>query len=260
MYISSRMILIALPDIDFDLSEASITWKILSDAGFSISFATPAGKPAQADHIMLNGQGLGMFKSLLMARKDAIAAHQEMKIARAFLNPLSYDQVRAEKYECLILPGGHAPGMKTYLESLVLQKAVADFFSQEKIVGAICHGVVLAARSIDPQTGRSVLFNKKTTALLKSQEMLAYNLTKGKLGNYYRTYPTTVEDEIKSYLANTSQFIKGPAPVLRDTPKKLGRGFVLTDGKYISARWPGDVYNFAACLKQELSIIERFQR
>jgi putative intracellular protease/amidase len=37
--------------------------------------------------------------------------------------------------------------MRVYLGSGVLQSAVADFFAQEKPVGAICHGVLLAALS-----------------------------------------------------------------------------------------------------------------
>ena len=49
----------------------------------------------------------------------------------------------------LVLPGGHrARGMCPYLENPDLQGAVAAFFDAGKPVGAICHGVVLAARSI----------------------------------------------------------------------------------------------------------------
>ena len=75
------------------------------------------------------------------------------------------------------IAGRHAPGMRVYLGTGVLQSAVADFFAQKKPVGAICHGVLLAARSsIHP--GKSVLYGKKTIALSKQMELIAWRLTK----------------------------------------------------------------------------------
>jgi hypothetical protein len=64
-----------------------------------------------------------------------------------FRRPISYGEIRAADFDGLILSGGHAPGMRVYLGSGVLQSAVGDFFAQKKPVGAICHGVLLAARS-----------------------------------------------------------------------------------------------------------------
>jgi putative intracellular protease/amidase len=61
--------------------------------------------------------------------------------------------------------------MRVYLGSGVLQSAVADFFAQAKPVGAICHGVLLAARS-SLHPGKSVLFGKKTTALCRARSPL----------------------------------------------------------------------------------------
>ncbi|EMO26933.1 DJ-1/PfpI domain protein [Leptospira interrogans serovar Bataviae str. HAI135] len=78
-----------------------------------------------------------------------------------FQNPISYKNLKAENFAGLILPGGHAPGMKEYLESEELQKFVGSFFATGKPVGAICHGVVLAARSKLPGTDRSILYGKK---------------------------------------------------------------------------------------------------
>jgi putative intracellular protease/amidase len=145
-----------------------------------------------------------------------------------------------------MLPGGHDKGVKEYLESEVLQNHVVDFFDAKKPVGAICHGVVLAARSIDPKSNRTVIHEYKTTSLLKSQELLGFNLTRLWLKNYYLTYPEiTVEDEVKSVLFSQENFIKGPPPLLRDNHNKLGRGFFVRDRNYLSARWPGDVYNFS---------------
>lgn len=134
--------------------------------------------------------------------------------------------------------------MKEYLESTILQKLVVDFFDKKKPVAAICHGVVLAARSKRPD-GKSVLYGHKTTALLKSQELTAWGMTAMWLGSYYRTYPETVEDEVKSTLASPDDFLPGPPPLFRDSLDNLSRGFAVTSGNYISARWPGDTHTFA---------------
>ncbi len=241
-----KTVLIPIPSYGCDPTEVAIPWKILSENNIEIVFATPTGKKAQADEIMLSGKGLGILKSALKARKDAVAAYYEMEKTDTFCNPISYDNIKESNFDALFLPGGHDKRVKEYLESKILQNAVVDFFTANKSVGAICHGVVLAARSINPNTNKSVIYNYKTTALLKSQEMLAYNLTKYKLKDYYLTYPgLTVEDEVTSSLSDSSNFQKGPSPVLRDNKKHLRRGFIVVDRNYISARWPGDVYSIS---------------
>jgi hypothetical protein len=112
-------------------------------------------------------------------------------------------------------------------------------------VGAICHGVVLLARAIDPATGRSVLYGRRTTALTKSLELSGWQLTRLRLGDYYRTYPQTVQDEVVSVLADTSDFDAGPLLPRRDSPRHPDRGFTVRDDNYLSARWPGDAHTFA---------------
>ncbi|MBM9499548.1 DJ-1/PfpI family protein [Leptospira sp. 201903071] len=241
---SKRKILIPLPSEDFDPSEAAIPWKMLKENHFEVVFATPDGKPAQADFRMLTGKGLGIWKPILIAHKNARAAYQEMSEDSNFLHPLSYKDLKPEDFSGVILPGGHAPGMKEYLESKTLQDFVGAFFATGKPLGAICHGVVLAARSKLPGTDRSILFGKKTTALLKSQEMAAWNLTKFWLGDYYRTYSQSVEDEVKENLKDPKDFQFGPKPIFRDSLKKIKRGHSITDGNYVSSRWPGDAYSF----------------
>jgi protease I len=241
---TKQKILIPIPSYGFDPSEASIPWKILSAKDYEIIFATPHGRRANGDNRMLTGKGLGIFKNLLMARKDAIEAYREMVESREFSNPIMYKEIIPEEYEAVFLPGGHDKGVKEYLESEILQKIIPHFFNGNKKIGAICHGVLLLARSINPQTNKSVLYDYKTTSLLKSQERLAYNLTKLWLKDYYLTYPeTTVEEEVISELKNKSQFIHGPKPIYRDKLNNTKHGFFVKDRNYISARWPGDIYS-----------------
>lgn len=229
-----------MPTNGFDPSEVAIPWQLMTQAGIEVSFATANGNKASPDMRMLKGTDLGIVKSLLKARQDGVDACYLLLSDPSFCSPLSYDNIQASHFDGLLLPGGHDKSVKEYLESVVLQRVVVDFFAEKKPVSAICHGLIVAARSIDPQTNKSVLFDYKTTALLKIQELAGFNLTRLWLGDYYLTYPEiTVEDEVKSVLSSPSNFIRGPLPLFRDTPEKLYRGFFVHDKNFLSARWPG---------------------
>jgi len=241
-----KKILIPMPCYGVDPTEVAIPWKFLTEKNFDITFITPDGKQATPDSAMLNGDNLGIWKSLLKARKDAFDACKEMEQSAEFCSPSKYEDVDVDDFDALLLPGGHDKRVKEYLESKILQRHVVKFFKQNKPVAAICHGVVVAARSIDSETGKSVINGFRTTSLLKSQEMAAYTMTRLWLKDYYLTYPgLTVEDEVTAALNSPSDYLTGPNPVLRDDMKHLSRGFTVRDRNYLSARWPGDAYNFS---------------
>ncbi len=240
-----KMILMPIPERDFDPSETSIPWKILTENSVQVVFATPSGIPGTADQRMLSGKGLGIWKTALMARSDAVDTYNLMIKSDEFARPIRYTSIRPDRFAGIVLPGGHAPGMKPYLESKLLQDVIVEFFAAGKPVGAICHGVVLVCRSVDPKTKRSVLYDFRTTALLKKQELLAYYLTSLWLGSYYRTYPKTVEDEVRSSLGHPENFLSGPSGFKRDRRSDISNGFTVCDRNYLSGRWPGDAYRFS---------------
>lgn len=245
-------VLMPLPSNDFDPSEAGITYYQLVMNGCDVVIATPNGNVAIPDQLMLTGNGLGIFKYSLMADKNGKMACHFMQNSKAYNHPINYLQINAEDYDAIVLPGGHDKGMREYLESKTLQEKVLAFHLSKKLIAAICHGVVVLARTKD-QNGKSILFDRNVTALLKKQELLAYNLTKWYLGDYYLTYSTTVEDEVISVLKNKNQFQSGlssynwltVALLKRDQLNKFSDSFVVEDGNLITARWPGDAHLFA---------------
>lgn len=257
MQTHNRRVLMPLPDYGFDPTEVAIPWQLLSAEGIDVIFATPRGDKATADGRMLTGERLGIWKPALRARQDAVSACRILGEDASFCKPSSYVDLAEKSFDGLFLPGGHDKQVKEYLESETLKRLVADFFVAQKPVAAICHGVVLAARSVNPGTGKSVIHDYKTTSLLKSQEILAYNLTRLWLRDYYLTYPElTVEDEVRSVLSDSRNFISGPTPVLRDCARHLQRGFVVRDRHYASARWPGDVYSISNEFIEMLQVVE----
>ena len=118
-----------LPDIDFDPTESGVPWRTMRDHGHRVVFATPSGRTARADPKMVTGEGLGILSPLLKADANGRSAYLEMEQGDpGFRRPISYGEIRAADFDGLILTGGHAPGMRVYLGSGVLQSAVGDFF------------------------------------------------------------------------------------------------------------------------------------
>jgi putative intracellular protease/amidase len=273
-------VVILLPARDFDPSEAAVSWQVLTSAGHVVAFATPDGRPALADDMMLTGQGLDPWGAvpvlrhlpliglLMRASSDARRAHAAMIADRNYRAPLRWVTVEASGFDALLLPGGHrSRGMREYLESEALQRLVADFFEAQKPVAAICHGVLLAARSISKRTGRSVLYGYRTTALTWALERSAWNVSRVTRfwdPNYYRTYLeqagqpegfVSVQQEVTRALAEPADFVDVPendpqyrrktSGLQRDSLKDASPAFVVSDRNYVSARWPGDAYTFA---------------
>lgn len=280
-------ILIPIPSHDFDPTEVAVSWQVLKSAGHDIAFATPDGRRGHADPMMLSGEGLdpwgfvpGLRKLRLIglalrAQAGARRAYRELERDAAFLEPLRYDALRAPDFDGLLLPGGHARRMRPYLESAALQGLVADFFDAGKPVAAVCHGVVLAARSVSTKTGRSVLHGRKTTALTWKLEKTAWLLSRFLARfwdpDYYRTYTEapgqplgymSVQAEVTRAVARPEDFldVAPDAPhrfakdsgLLRDSHTDSRPAWVVRDGNYVSARWPGDVHTFARTFDEVL--------
>ncbi|MBW2415713.1 MAG: DJ-1/PfpI family protein [Deltaproteobacteria bacterium] len=242
-------VLIPLPDRDFDVTEVAVPWRMLRDAGHEVVFATEeAGTRPAADPLLLTGVLFGR----LGAEPEPKAFYAELTAAPEFRAPIAWREIEPGAFDALLLAGGHAPGMRQYLGSSLLQSKVATFWGLERLVGAICHGVVVLARA--RQHDRSVLYDRQTTCLPKYLERLAYYSTAWKLGKYYRTYPTYVEDEVRSALREPKrQFERGPmGGGARDSRDDLSPSFVVEDGTYLSARWPGDAYAFGRRFVEKL--------
>jgi putative intracellular protease/amidase len=237
-----RRVLVPLPDHDFDVTEVAVPWRLLTDAGCEVVFATEAGVTAAADPLLLDGVVFGQ----LGAESEPKQFYAELQDAPRFRQPIAYPDIVAGAFDGLLLPGGHAKGMRQYLGSVDLQRKVAEFWALERPVGAICHGVLVLARTKDPNTGRSVIADSRTTCLPKYMERSAFVSTAWRRGRYYRTYSEYVEDEVRAALTDPdAQFERGPRVLSkRGTATDDSATFVVQDGRYISARWPGDAYAF----------------
>ncbi len=288
MLTSVATVLIPIPDTDFDPTEVAVSWQVLTRHGHTVVFSTQSGVPALADDIMLTGRGLDVWSKvpglsrvivvgrILRANRDARAAYQQMLAAPEYRRPTAWAETGLDGVDGVLLPGGHrARGMRAYIESDVLHRLVVDAFRREILVAAICHGVLLAARAADPATGRSVLYGRTTTALTWELERRAWHmarLTRFWDPDYYRTYVEkpgepdgymSVQAEVTRALRSPDDFrdVAAGSPdwrvktsgMMRDSASNGRPAFVVDDGAYISARWPGDTHTFAATVSAKLS-------
>ncbi|MCC6924785.1 type 1 glutamine amidotransferase domain-containing protein [Novosphingobium sp.] len=238
-------ILIILPEFDYDPSEVALPWLVWSQAGHEVCFATDSGQPAYADPITLTGEGLPLIAASLKARMEAEAAYATMIAAPHFKKPVKWAKARAGDYAALHFPGGHAPGMKSYCESPEVFRLGKEAFAANQPVSAICHGVLPLARA-------GLLKGKRTTALTHIMEEIAVRLTAKALPGHYRTYPISVETEVCQRIGKTGKFERGGLFPRYAGSKAPNAGFVVQDGNYLSARWPGDAWTLAVRLGELL--------
>jgi putative intracellular protease/amidase len=280
-------VLIPIPDRDFDPTEVAVSWQVLTRNGHRVVFTTESGTPGVADGIMVSGRGLDVWSALpvlgaiplvglaLRANRDGREAYRNMLVSNEFQHPVSWAKAGLDGVDALLLPGGHrARGMRSFVDSAVLQRLVVDAFAHGLFVAAICHGVLLAARSVDRTTGHSVLYGRRTTALTWALERTAWRLTRVTRfwdPNYYRTYTEepgqsagymSVQAEVTRALKDSADFcdVAHGSPhwrlktsgMVRDTATNSRPAFVVDDGTYVSARWPGDTHTFATVLSDKL--------
>lgn len=234
-------ILIILPQADYDPSEVALPWQVWTEAGHRITFASPDGNPAYADPITLTGEGLPLLAATLKVRMEAEAAYARMIASAEFVEPITWAKARAKFYDALHFPGGHSPGMRSYCESAEVFRLAREAFAANQPVSAICHGVLPLART-------GVLKGRRTTALTHIMEEIAVRLTNRALPGRYRTYPISVEDEVRQRIGNAGRFERGGLFPRYAGRKNPNAGFVVQDGNYLSARWPGDAWTLAVRL------------
>ncbi|KXJ85071.1 class I glutamine amidotransferase-like protein [Microdochium bolleyi] len=244
-----------MADYGHDPTETAVPYAAFKAAGYDVSFVTEAGKTPECDKKMLEG----VTQKLLGATKGVVSLYSKMALSPEFRSPKSWSSpdFTLEAYDIVIFPGGHDKAVRQVIDSPRVHELVVNHFPRtqkpsRKIVGAVCHGVMVLSSSKDPATGHSVIRNCDTTALPSKFEQGAYWGTKLFLGDYYKTYGAGSEDvqqSVTKVLAAPSQF-KG---TLNPGP------FIVEDQhyNYISARYPGDAELFS---EEIIKLVESFNK
>jgi putative intracellular protease/amidase len=131
-------VLIPLPDRDFDPTEVIVPWRLFNVEGWDVHFATEEAllRPA-ADEVTCNPPS---YMSMLGCDAEVLEWYAQLQEDPHFVSPLKWNELDTSEFDLVVLPGGHAAGMKQYLESTVLQKKILEYWKTGKPIGAICHG------------------------------------------------------------------------------------------------------------------------
>ncbi|KAI1274971.1 class I glutamine amidotransferase-like protein [Xylaria sp. FL0933] len=252
--VTSAKAIFVMADYGHDPTETAVPWAAFKAAGYDVSFVTENGKVPRCDKKMVEG----VTQKLLGATKEVVATYKKMLQSEELLHPLSWSApgFSLDPFDLVVFPGGHDKSVRQVIESPIVHKLVLDFFPKtkkpsRKVVGAVCHGVMVLSESKDAN-GRSVIYDCVTTALPTRFEQTAYWGTRAFLGDYYKTFghgSENVQESVTKALASPAQFKStlNPGP------------FVVEDENYnyISARYPGDAALFA---EEIIKLIESFNR
>jgi putative intracellular protease/amidase len=255
---TSLKVIIPMADYGHDPTETAVPYQSFISTGFTVHFATEAGKSPRCDEMMLSGMTgalLGADKAAKKAYADMIGTGGMDETLGSLGRPFSWTDpnFKLSDYDLVFLPGGHEKGVRQLIDAKPIHRQLQDYFpltkkdgSEKKVIAAICHGVQVLAYTPDPHIkDRSIIHACKTTALPSFMESTIYTVTCPFLGDYYKTYgkgTPDVEDYVKKGLDDPEkQFVQGPKWLRMSTP------MTVEDDRYryVSGRWPPDAAKVA---------------
>jgi putative intracellular protease/amidase len=210
-----KKVLVVLPSHDqlgntgqktgFWLEEFTDPYYKFIDSGYEVTIASPRGGKPPVDPKSIQKEN----------QSESTQRFERDKSAQAKLeNTLVLSQVSANDYDTLFLPGGHGP-MWDLSSDENMKKIVEDFYSDKKIVSAVCHGPAGLLQATD-RNGNSILKGKKITGFTNNEES-AVGLTKA--------VPFSLENRMKEL---GGKFEKG----------QNFKPFVISDGQLITGQNP----------------------
>jgi putative intracellular protease/amidase len=210
-----KKVLVVLPSHDqlgntgqktgFWLEEFTDPYYKFIDSGYEVTIASPRGGKPPVDPKSIQKEN----------QSESTQRFERDKSAQAKLeNTLVLSQVSASDYDTLFLPGGHGP-MWDLSSDENMKKIVEDFYSDKKIVSAVCHGPAGLLQATD-RNGNSILKGKRITGFTNNEES-AVGLTKA--------VPFSLENRMKEL---GGKFEKG----------QDFKPFVISDGQLITGQNP----------------------
>ena len=145
-------------------TEALHPFQVLTAAGFEVDFASETGTFG-FDEFSLSPP--------FLAGSDK-AVHQDSRssfMVKLVSHSRKASEVKSAEYGLLFASAGHA-ALYDYPQARSLQAVAQDIWARGGILGAVCHGPVLLASTIDTTTGKSVIAGKTVTGFTTEGEMV----------------------------------------------------------------------------------------
>jgi putative intracellular protease/amidase len=142
--------------------EVAASHRVLTTAGVGVDIATPGGVRPTVDEISLDERGG-------VPAADA-ADHRAYldTIAEQLAHPLTLADVRADDYDAIYIPGGHAP-MADLARDADLGRLLIAANTQGTTVAALCHGAA-ALLSAEAPDGSFAYAGRALTSFTDEEE------------------------------------------------------------------------------------------
>lgn len=198
-------------------------YKKFVESGYTVDIASPGGKIPIVDPHSINPEVVGKEKAEKFT--DYLAS-----ISKELKGTLSLAKVSVDKYDAVIVPGGHGPVVDLWKDNN-MGKLLFAAQKQEKIIGVVCHGQAALLSAVDNKG--NWLFNGRTMTAFSYEEEVEFGTA----------------DNAPWLLASTLR--KKGANYKRGT--KNWEPFVITDGNLISGQNPASSLPMAETIISVLS-------
>ncbi|MEP7374966.1 MAG: type 1 glutamine amidotransferase domain-containing protein [Chitinophagaceae bacterium] len=148
------------------LEELAAPYYVFTEAGFEITIASPKGGPVPLDP---------KSESIIMATQTTKRFLKDEKAMNFLSDSTPLEEVKAEDFDAVFLPGGHGP-MWDIAGNKIVKQLLEAFNSENKPIAAVCHGAA-GLLALQNDTGELLIKDKQLTGFSNSEEESA-GLTK----------------------------------------------------------------------------------
>ncbi len=152
----------------FWLTEVAHPYHELTTAGFQVDFASPQGGAAPMDPYSDPGTANSTTKDDLVAQE--FLANPVTKQAIAATTPLA--KVDPAAYRAVIIAGGSGAAFDL-ADDVALQRIVANLWSSDRVVAAICHGTA-GLLNVQLADGSYLIAGKRITGFSNAEEAIVH--------------------------------------------------------------------------------------
>ncbi|GHJ42643.1 type 1 glutamine amidotransferase domain-containing protein [Streptomyces sp. TS71-3] len=138
--------------------------KALTEAGVSLTLATPGGRPAVVDEFSLTAQANGGDEKKAAELRSYLDGKQEL-----LKNPQRLEDIDPAAFDGVLIPGGHGPMQDLAVNEDVARVLQAMLPDTSKIVAGLCHGPAAFLSAGDAE-GQWLFKGRRLTSFTDEEE------------------------------------------------------------------------------------------
>jgi putative intracellular protease/amidase len=176
--------------VGFWAAELTHPYYELSEAGFSVTIASPLGGRVEPDALSDPRDASGWSSDDLVS----MGFFSTPALAGSLADTPSLDSLDLSRYEAILVAGGQSP-MFTFRDNPTLQRAIRTFYETERVVAVYCHGLAALA-DLRLSDGRYLVEGLTVTGFSNVEEEY------GDAATGVRVMPWRLEDVLRERGAN----------------------------------------------------------